>query len=388
MSTKEHRAKELAFLNTLQHLSSSCRRYETRSLSLLDPMRAVADEIRAVSDASIQIFSTHMELFRYLSGGPDIAAFLNKLFSEYRVLKSYELLLSKSIDIILNPSIAVFRSGDFSFVRDILTVYERLLHYLSFIGKRKPESGVMTNFDDLQRVVTNFENQFVAKYSLINNSSLVFEPVPSLQHDTADLFSPNRFNIFDIKNRSFFDITISRHGHNNVLAELIALQDGKLAIFKVNTGELPHCSKINKDILSNLLKGNYALLNVGRTIMYLPIEPRALDVKSFLNNGVTLETKLKSNNVELKLACLDHDGWIETWKPYFESNFKSENLKHADISWETVRKSIIGIRKYSKMGSRYLQGNVNHSLGHLYVNLRQLVPECPCYWNPRKKVTR
>ena len=350
MSTKEHRAKELAFLNTLQHLSSLCRRYETRSLSMLDPMRVVADEIRAVSDASIQIFSMHMELFRYLSGGSDIAAFLDRLFSECRVLKNYELLLSKSIDIILNPSIAVFRSGDFSFVRDILKIYGRLLHYLSLIGKLKPEPSMGTNFDELQRVITNFENQFLAKYTLINNNSLVFEPVPSLQYNTLDLLSPDRFNIFDIKNRSFFDITILKHGYNDVLVELITLQDGKLAIFKVNTGELPHCSKINKDILSNLLEGDYTLLNVGRTIMYLPIEPYALDVKSFLNNGVILETKLRSNNVEIKLVCLDHDVWKETWKPNFESNFKSENLVHAGISRETVRQSIIRNSKIFENG--------------------------------------
>lgn len=326
VSIKEFKADELHFLHVLKELSKICQHYEKRPHSLLDPVSTVTHELRLIEASTITILSKHINFFEKL----DIFCVMSKeieiIIESSELIDAYEQLLSNGINIILNPNVTLFRTGDMSLVDYVIQVYQRLVTYESF----STLTNITKGFIRVRQLISNLESTFFSKYKLLNNNNLRFEKVYDILSHSPDMVQSSRFNVINIEQHTAFRLNKTKFNEDTILVDLCQLNTGELAIFKINSGKLPTIFKSGKDLLTELSAKNRDLLNVGRTLLFQPLKPNDLQIVKYSGTSIELKT-CTANNVVLKLVCMDPLKWPVVWKPYFERLFSIEN-KRTQIS--------------------------------------------------------
>ncbi|SMN21322.1 similar to Saccharomyces cerevisiae YJR030C Putative protein of unknown function [Maudiozyma saulgeensis] len=320
VSVKDFKEQELKFLHSVRRLSKKCQDYEKGTYSSLDPISSVLDDLKQVELASISILAKHIGFFEKLDIFCVISKEVATLLQDSKLIAAYEQLLNNATNIILNTNVVLFRTGDISLVEGTIQIYQRLTIFESFSDLGNISNG----FIKLRKIISSFENQFFAKYKLLNNNNLIFDKVYNLLSHSKDKITVPKFNVINIENHTPFKLNKNKFYDDNLLVDLAQLNTGELAILRINSGRLPKIFKSSKDLLNELINKNYYLLKVGRTLLFKTLRPSDLKLIRFSGTSVELQTTT-ANNVNLKMVCMDPLKWPTLWKPYFEKQFNGEN---------------------------------------------------------------
>lgn len=338
VSVKEFKEQELRFLHTLKELSKQCQQYERSTVSALDPVTAVLDELKRVEKASIAILSKHIEYFGKFDIFCVISNVLGELFNDAELTSAYRQLLLSGAKVILNTNVTTFRSGDVSILSGIIETYNRMTMYEGFCDIANMSDG----FLKMRQAISSFETLFFSMYKLLNENNLIFDKVYDALSHSNEMQPARKFNVIDISCHAPFKLTKTRFNEDAVLVDLAQLTTGELAIFKINSGRLPRVFKSSKDLLNALIEKDYDILKVGRTLMFKPLKPNDLRVVTFSGTTVELLTQT-GNNVCLKLVCMNPMQWPIVWKPYFAKQFPSDGVSKQ----APKRPSLINLKRES-----------------------------------------
>ncbi|CCF59064.1 hypothetical protein KAFR_0G00310 [Kazachstania africana CBS 2517] len=313
MSLQRLRMDEERYQETLQNLRELCQASNVRPMSLLDPMWEVKRELDLMTSLLKIISSKHADYFKQLNEYVNMDDLFDDTSLDLSLLQAYKSLLASAAKLILNPDISTFRSGNQKFLTHILEIYSRLCTVLH-------SHDDANTFSKLYNIISSFEDNFYTKYNQINSRRFESDQVYDFLSFSKILTKSPGIDLNDVRNSTLFELGCEKFGYHNLLVELAQVSTGEIAIFKINAGKLQ--TSFNQ-LLHELKQGNYTSLNFGRTLLFLPLTMKQLQIMSFS----TMETTIKStsgNNAQLHLKCLDPIQWSVTWKPIFDNSLSKE----------------------------------------------------------------
>lgn len=309
MTLPEHfQHLEREHLLTLRRLVAVCEALKPAPVSNLDPMVPICAQTELILRCLKVIIARH---------STDKMSSSHSSFTDIGLLSNYNDFFFGSIKLLFSLETSAFRMGDHpEFAICIVKIYWRLLEFQKALSPRSTQLSSMTNA---------FEYQFRSSYNIANCNLLRLDQVHDLLSHNYDLVSPPLINIKDIAKRDYFRLTLNKFNIDHQLVEIFQFSNGELAIFKVNSGELPSATSPKGKLLTQLTEGNYKLLNLGRTLLFPSFREYDLEVVSMLASGTQLKTPT-GNNITLKLQCVDPLQWESHWKLAFQKLFDKKNI--------------------------------------------------------------
>lgn len=309
MTLPEHfQQLEREHLLTLRRLVAVCEALKPAPVSSLDPMVPICAQTELILSCLKVIIAKHSN---------DKVTSSHGTFNDIELLSNYNDFLFCSIKLLFSSETSSFRMGDHpEFAICIVKIYWRLLEFQKALNPRSTQMSSMINA---------FEYQFRSSYNIANCNLLRLDQVHDLLSHTYDLVSPPLINIKDIAKRDYFRLTLNKFNVSHQLVEIFQFSNGELAIFKVNSGELPSATSPKGRLLRLLSEGNYKLFNLGRTLLFPSFREYDLEVVSMLASGTQLKTPT-GNNIILKLQCVDPLQWESHWKLSFQKLFDKKNI--------------------------------------------------------------
>lgn len=261
---------------------------------------------------------------------------INAWLSE--TLPWYNNLLFESIKLILDPHFSLSRQvmmniqqydpdskhPRISFANAVFQIYHKLLIYRDTLGESNKANKQLNN------LLQGFEHQFRSDYNIVNCNTFILNDVRDFFSYKMDLVAPTMddFSQVAIK-RDYFWLKIELSSIEKSLIEVFQLSDDKIALFRVNCGELPYGINPSKMILHEVKNGNERLLNLGRSLMFPPFRGGDLVISNFTKNGVQLKTRAngaKSLERVMQLESIDTSKWEIYWKLMFTRMFGNEPI--------------------------------------------------------------
>lgn len=298
-------------------------------------------------------------------------------------------ILKGSIPLILDRYLKIFREGiNSNFTTYLLDFYSHLFHYKELLSGDHEEQ--------LDKMISTFENNFKRIYMIENNGLTKYDEVRDILSTNHNIVASLEIKNEDIVRKGFFRMTMNTLYRYTMLVEIAYLKNNSIAIFKINSNELPTTIGSPRQFLQRLVQGEYQLLHLGKVLLFAVIRQHDLQIKKELSNGVELRTKT-SNGVELKLASVDPIQWDTYWKLYFQrlfnlGNIKDEPLKH-DIH-RAIRKplssSLNFIEKHEKLNRNpFIDNDADiESIIGLGIELESSKEATPIDDSPENKISR
>lgn len=237
------------------------------------------------------------------------------LFANAQTLNFYSALLEGLLMFMFQSfSTTVGFGSNMEFLRCMLKTYE----YLYTVAKTLPSP-------ELGQRVMSFQNHFMRNWNKVQCESLLFDQVKDLLSHAHDFVAPPLFNLESVIKRDYFKITCDKLRYENLCVELFHLDNGNMAIFKVNTQTLPlYTNEQTHELLLRLTRnidmGAYQdpLFQIGRTLLFPTIRPMDLRIADESRKSILLETKT-GNGVTLALTPYDTLAWSQHWRPFVQS---------------------------------------------------------------------
>lgn len=298
-------------------------------------------------------------------------------------------ILKESVHLILDRNLKTFREGmNSNYTTYILDFYSHLFYYKNLLSGDHEEQ--------LDKTISNFENYFKKAYMIENNGITKYDEVRDLLSTNNSVVASLEVRNEDIIRKGFFRMAMNTLHKYTMLVEIAYLKNNSIAIFKVNSNELPTTIGSPRQFLQRLVQGEYQLLHLGKVLLLAVIRQYDLQIIKELPNGAELKTKT-SNGVELKLTSVDPIEWDTYWKLYFQKLFNSNKIKNIRLSNDidrTIRKasasSLNFIAKYEKLNTNPFKENDTDkkSIVGLGIELESSKEATPVDDSPGNKISR
>ncbi|QLG75035.1 hypothetical protein HG535_0H03620 [Zygotorulaspora mrakii] len=300
-------------VTNLTRLTVECESFLPNPVSRLDPMSSLREQTQLLGICLRKIIG---ELS--LSSPVDLLLSFRRWFSNKYLLECYKKCLSAVPKVIFSIDSPVFRSKVRpTFVVCVMNLYSSLVQVQEILGG---------GFDGLGQLISSFEDQFFSSYNDANNCILRLDQVHDLLSHTFDVVSAPLMDISKVAKRDFFRLSLKKFSFDRSLVEICQFSNGELAVFKINSEELPNISSSPKKLLSQLLKGNYKLLDLGRTLLFPSLRRHDLEIFDLLSQSTVQLRTATGNNVTLMVQCIDPLQWESHWKQSFKRLFDKNDL--------------------------------------------------------------
>lgn len=287
------------------------------NVSSLDPMANFAKKADLMANSLRTLIIKYSTLPYLLENKESFNNSLAGLLRDNEVLTAYNTILINGMKLILDHTVSIFRfSVQNNFTTCIMNIHSKLSEY---------SDNVQLSSNILNTMLHSFEQQFQSNYDDANCNILKYDRVHDLLSFTTRSIAASPIRLKDVVKRNYFLLSVDKFQYNDILVEIFQLANGQLAIFHVSSGELPYTSDARLTILSKLKKGNYELLNLGRTLLFSTIKQNDLVIISVLPVGFSLQTQT-GNNVILNISCLDAIQWESNWKLCFQRLFDGNKI--------------------------------------------------------------
>lgn len=305
------RYSERDLLETLKRLNGLCSALKQNRTSSLDPMAQFCVQTDGMARNLQFLIEKHSK--QQLD---DISA-LQRSFSDIQILNSYNEVLLTSTRLIFSVETPFFRLGKRpEFAVHLVKLYTILTGFQGSLGARATQ---------LSSVIHAFEYQFNQSFNIANCNVLRLDQVHDLLSHSFDLVSPPLIDINDLTKRDYFRLSMNKYNVDRQLVEILQFSSGELAIFRVNSGEIPNLGAPPSQQLTTLAQGNYSILNLGRTLLFPILRECDLEIINNLSSGTELKTTT-GNGICLKLQCVDPVQWESHWKICFKRLFDKSDV--------------------------------------------------------------
>lgn len=309
MSGQGRKQSGREIMETLKRLNGLCLAVKQNTTSPLDPMANFCAQTEGIAGCLQMLMQKHVRIHE--------KAGLQSLFSDVQVLDLYSEVLTGSTKLIFSLETPFFRLGKRpEFAVCLVKLYSNLLEYRRVLGESSAR---------LSSMIQAFEDQFKQNLMEANSQVLRLDQVHDLLSHSFDLVSPPLINMNDVSKRNYFKLSMSNYNVDRQLVEVCQFSTGELAIFGVNSGEIPNMKVTPPRLLQMLAQGNYRLLNLGRSLLFPILRECDLVVVDNLSSGTKLMTTT-GNGMCLKLQCIDPVQWESHWKACFKRLFDKSNI--------------------------------------------------------------
>lgn len=290
---EEHRLKILPTLSCYLEQRES-------SHSRLDPKNRLHEHSQKLSSIVPFLMKGHMETRE------DWYCF----FSVEQNVRCYSLLMDGLLlSIFQSYSSTVQFNSNMDFMRCTLKTYE----YLQQVAQELDSTALLGS-------IASFQNRFRKNWNQIQSETLFFDQVKDLLSHGHDFVAPPLFSMQDVVKRDFFKLSSKKFAYDRIYVELFHLNNGTIAVFKVNSQTLPlsSCQQTHELLLrlSKTIEVGYyqdTIFQTGRTLLFPLIRYADLDILSEALCSVLLGTKT-GNSVELLLSPVDSSQWTQYWR--------------------------------------------------------------------------
>ncbi|KAG0672464.1 hypothetical protein C6P45_001926 [Maudiozyma exigua] len=298
-------------------------------------------------------------------------------------------ILKESVHLILDRNLKTFREGmNSNFTTYVLDFYSHLFYYKELLSGDHEEQ--------LDKTIVNFENYFKKVYMIENNGITKYDEVRDILSTNNGAVASLEIRNEDIIRKGFFRMVMNTLHKYTILVEIAYLKNNSIAVFKVNSNELPTTIGSPRQFLQRLVQGEYQLLHLGKALLFAVIRQYDLQIIKELPNGAELKTKT-SNGVELKLTSVDPIEWDTYWRLYFQKLYNSNSIKNVrsrnDMD-KTIRKasasSLNFIEKYEKLNTNpFIDNDADkESIIGLGIELESSKEATPVEDSPENKISR
>ncbi|SMN19423.1 similar to Saccharomyces cerevisiae YJR030C Putative protein of unknown function [Maudiozyma saulgeensis] len=297
----------------LRKLISITDPFNIPSKSQLDPYSSIRKSVSILRGQIKCLIEKYVIYLQSLNSYETQSAAIEIWLFSINAVGIFNTLLLESIHLILNSNLNMFREGlNLNFTTYILNIYSQLLFYKELLA------GVHKS--KLENVISNFENYFKKVYMIENYSITKYDEVRDLLSKKHNLVASLRISNDDIVRKGYFRMTMNSLYKFSQLVELYQLKNGNIAIFKVNSSELPTSIGLPKQFVHRLVQGEYQLLHLGRSLLFPIIRQYDLKISQELHCGYELKTTT-GNGTELRLTSVDPIQWDTHWRLCFEKLF-------------------------------------------------------------------
>ncbi|CCD22239.1 Rbh1p NDAI_0A00810 [Naumovozyma dairenensis CBS 421] len=344
------RKKEADHIIRLKQLHSYCQEFcNSDTGSKLDPLMKCYEQLNKVVHSLDIIISKHDSIYDTLHNNTNFVGLLNWFFNDTELLNEYNNILLELSKLILHPELIIFRSTPYSsLLKSTFGTYS----YLKNTAENEP-------FDSsrLLSVIEAFEYQFQSRYTIANKSIIKLDKVHDLLSFSSTLIPSPLTDFNSFKRRTFFKLDLRKCKYHDTLVEVLQLTNGQLAVFKINSGELPFSSNLSVNLLQELCNDNFKLLDLGKKLLFSTLKQGDFEIINYLKSGIEIQTST-GNNTVLKLTCLDVVQWETYWKSIFEKLFGPES---SIIDNYGNKKALSPSKIYSNPISNTLLHKKNHA---------------------------
>ena len=251
--------------------------------------------------------------------------------------------LKGAIPLILDRNLKTFREGiNSNFTTYLLDFYFHLFHYKELLSGDHEEQ--------LDKTIVTFENNFKRIYMIENNGLIKYDEVRDILSTNHNIVASLEIKNEDIVRKGFFRMTMTTLYRYTMLVEIAYLKNNNIAIFRINSNELPTTIGSPRQFLHRLVQGEYQLLHLGKVLLFSVIRQYDLQIEKELSNGVELKTKT-GNGVELKLTSVDPIQWDTCWRLYFHKLFNLNNIRNGPSMHDIDR----ALRKPSSSSLNFIE---------------------------------
>ncbi|CCK69206.1 uncharacterized protein KNAG_0C00930 [Huiozyma naganishii CBS 8797] len=317
----DYRIEARNYVGTISKLFNLCQsqgaRYQPKSS--FDPIYKVKKELERLEKALMNIYDKQGIFCAQLNRNVDYGNLLDRTFNDEIVLHTYSSLFASSSNLIVTPTTTTFRGIEPPVFLDYLLQIYRYLKYtiLAWV------ESLNVNVGSLQAVLERFEMDLYEKHRNLSSTLLKGGSVRNIVSFSDELTMYPNVKSTGIMTSEFFKLESLSLGLNKQLIQISQLSTGEIAIFKVDSGLVSKYSDKNPQLLlSDLCQGKYEVLNVGKTLLFLPFKPTDLKIVEHFSSGVRLESA-SGNNINLNIFAEDFIQWNLTWKQKFLNLFGS-----------------------------------------------------------------
>lgn len=334
--------REEQSVTVLRNLHSTIAPFNTPPTFQLDPFSGIQKRTNLLDKLFKALIDKYTVLFQLLNRYENPSAAFDLWLFGLNSLNYFSSILLESISLILDPEIKYFREGpSSSFTTYILSLYSQLLHYKNLISNDQNER--------LNTVIENFEDQFKKTYMMVNYNLIKYDEVRDLLSQTNALVASLPIKKEDIVQKGYFKMSMNKLFKSTFLIEVYHLDNDHIALFKVDSGELPMTVSSPRHLLSRLVQGEYQLLHLGITLLFPIIRQNDLEMCEETRQGYKLRTST-GNDIILSLTCMDPVKWETHWKGCFKKLFSPK-----DLTTSTASKSEMALGKPSSTNINLLQ---------------------------------
>lgn len=280
-------------------------------VSQLDPMYQYASILETLLKYIKVVLVKHLKFTQVKNNDAELIQWLN----DSEMLYCYQHLLNNLQELLFYSKAALFQLRPRSeFTKCVIKIYNRLLILLEYSQNEHKY---------LESMVYTFEYKFQKNWNIVQNSNTFYDEVRDLLSDKDGFVCPPLIDLTESPEHHYFILSLPKYDILDLLVELIQLPMGEIAIFKINSQKLPLALDDCRGLFKDIIEGNDSFLNLGKTLLFLPMKKNDLEISAIFTGGMELRTT-SSNNILLKLMSLDSSSWETTWKPIFEGMFYSK----------------------------------------------------------------
>lgn len=277
--------------------------FRGNSLSKLDPKNGVDDVLGELFRISQHLYLCHRE------NKED-----SNVLREPQILDYYSALLKGLINTLFRDVTTPIHFGlNIELTRCVTKIYEYLYTAAAIVDNGK-----------LNSIVHSFQRDFQQSYNSVDQDTLFFDQVRDFQSHSLDLIAPPLFSISDVLKRGLFKLSCTKFEYDEMLVEIFHLNDGTVAVFKVNSqrpllvsGRHVHDFLMELATYDDLSSSKIShTCKIGRTLLFPNIRRKDLRIIEERGSLMKLGTKT-GNNVVLEITAFD----ILTWRVYWRSVF-------------------------------------------------------------------
>lgn len=297
--------------------------------SKLDPFKSIRRSAVLLQKHLKSVVDKYPHLFQLFNRYDDPASAVNGWMFQLNTLGFFANILIESTNLILSPDVRYFREGPSSnFTTYVLDIYTQLSGYSKLLDN--------DNGRHIDLVLTNFEERFKKMYMFENYSLDRYDEVRDLMSMSHSLVASLSIKKENISRKAYFRLQVNNMYQTTLLVEVCELTDGGIGIFKIDSGELPTTIGTAHNLIERLVRGEYSLLHMGKSLLFPIIKKGELEIVRGVRAGYELRT-ITGNGTELKLRSVDPVQWETYWKFAFQKLFHSNMILGGAIPSDTER---------------------------------------------------
>lgn len=350
MSSLKFWQQEEDNLLRLRKLYSIIEHISSPTSSQLDPFRTVRKSAVLLQKYLKAIVDKYPHFLQLLRRYEDPSSAVKGWLFQLNALGFFANILIESTNLILSPDVSYFREGPSSnFTTFVFDIYTQLRGYANLLDKE--------NASHVMHILTNFEERFRKMYMFENYNTTRYDEVRDLMSMNHSLVASLPIKNESISRKAYFQMRVNDMFQTSLLVELCELIDTGIAIFKVESGELPSTIGNAQNLVDRLVRGEYSLLHFGKSLLFPVIKKGDLKIMRNVRSGYELKT-VTANGTELKLTSVDPIQWETYWSFSFQKLFRSSVRLENTIPTDTERIQRVAsssdfkfLKKYDKLDS-------------------------------------